>query len=169
MLRFTYLFALVLLIGIIQTASTYKIETQYDKFNDVTKVKLNLMPVPLQSAEELWLSAQFTSKGQKVLPPEEVMLAFVWGSKDGKFSQGNELIVLADGERVRVGKMYRDASYSSRHKNPTKEIMALNIPVATFLKIARAKKLEAKMSIHEFALADENLSALRDLAGRMAP
>lgn len=145
-----------------------QITEQYDKFNDVTNVTLKPMPMPCPLGEEAWLTARFSYPGRTLQRPDKVMIGFVFASKEAKFRQSDELIVLVDGERLRVGEMYRDVDFSSRHENPVRETMAQIIPHAIFMRIALAKKIEAKLSIFEFSLSDENLLALRELAGRMA-
>jgi hypothetical protein len=145
-----------------------EISEQYDKFKDVTNVTLKPMPMPCPLGEEAWLTAQFSYPGRTLKRPDQVIIGFVFASKKAKFGQSVELIVLVDGERLRVGEMYRDVNFTSRHMNPVRETMAQIIPLAIFTRIAHAKKIEAQLGIFEFSLSDENLLALRELAARMA-
>lgn len=144
-----------------------KIQQKYDRFKDATSINLGLTKIGEAHGIEAWLSAEFSYTGQTPTRPTQVILAFVFASKGDRFNQGDELILLLDGKRIKIGPMYRQASYDSTKESPVREIMAKMVPVDSFIEMARATKLEAKIGIVEFALSEDNLRLLREFIARI--
>jgi hypothetical protein len=138
--------------------------SEYDKFDNSTFVHTDYMSV----GKGLSVVAGFSYNGKQLSSSPE-MTYFEVGSKsdDWRFDSYRDLIILADGERIEVGKMMfadRDIRGGIYHEY-------LSIPISTddFLKMVNAHKVEIKVGAEEFGLKDSHLEALRDLASRMNP
>ena len=58
------------------------IQQTYDRFKDVTSVRLILTPIPAgPKGSEAWISSEFTYEGQVPTRPKHVALAFVFASE----------------------------------------------------------------------------------------
>jgi hypothetical protein len=80
-----------------------------------------------------------------------------------------ELSAVADGEKVKLGKMQlinQDVD-SHRTVEVMKEVLEVSIPYQTFTKLALAESLEMKVGNTLFELGDKNLAAFRDLNNRV--
>jgi len=143
-----------------------KIESNYDRFEDETHVRLESKRVLGGFMEDVKMGASFFYKGQKLSTPEYFIFLFVSDTKGWRFlsETQRELIALADGERLPLGTLDRDSKV--RSGGWVSEIMVKEVPYETFLKIATAKEVEMKLGKYEFKLKEEHLEALRDLVSR---
>lgn len=155
------------------SGSAPKIESNYDKFKDETTVATGTMleeyPVEVlftPMKEFILLVVGYTHKGQQLTsPPSTVKIAFQSQARDFRFGEQTELLSIIDGERVAFGKM----SYSQRNLGAGHvEILKIDVPLKTFLKLAHAKTVELKLGNKELRLGAQNFTALSAFADIMS-
>jgi hypothetical protein len=146
--------------------------TDYDRFKDETSVAVSTMlenytvDIPYAKMQEfLLLVAGFTHQGQRLtVTPAVMRLAFQSQARGWRFNEGTELRGIIDGARIDFGRM----SYSRKDLGAGHvEILRLDIPVRTFLKLARSKTAELRVGSKELKLGPQHLAALALLAGQL--
>lgn len=171
--RLSLSLALVLTCAVVSMAQeASKIESKYSRFDDKTLVQLDAGLVTGGKYEGIRLSAAYTCLGKaSTCKPDVVLLSLVVVLKKAVYDLPGNLVVLADGERLPLGNMGRLGLPVDIM--PNWKIMAtflgIKVPQATFLKIAKAKKVEMRLDVLEFELNTEHLSAFRDFASQMQP
>lgn len=141
----------------------YNIKVEYDKFKDQTSVSLTPR-LEAVGAKPNQLQVIFISKGTNIRVPTEVFWEFVSTSNDWQFLRISRASFLLDGAK----RLSLDASQDGNvGRGYVIEFINLHIPLADFLSIVNAKKVECQVSVQEFSLSDEQLEALRDFASRM--
>jgi hypothetical protein len=118
------------------------------------------------SPTTLYLLAMYNHKGQtQAQPPDEVVFSLVSQSDDWAYLTNHRLILLLDDTtRLDMGELVRRGEVGRAGR--VQESMFVQLPRATFEKIARAAKVEAQLASTEFALKPEHIGALRDLLSR---
>lgn len=158
-----------------------KIETKYDGFNHETVVTLKKMRITcggakgLQSALEqtcVSLVASLHCPGVQLDYVRYAKLQLIFETKDWDHRHPldeRELFVVADGQRLRLGRMglVTQNVASDRGIDVMKEVLEVSVPYQTFNKIARGQTIEIKLGKTVFALQEKNLDALRDLNNRV--
>jgi hypothetical protein len=158
-----------------------KIETKYDGFNHETVVTLKKMGVScggakgLQSALEqtcVSLAASLHCPGVQMDYVRYAKLQLIFESKDWDKRhplEERELFVVADGERLKLGRMgLVNANVAGdRLIDVMKEVLEVAVHYDVFNKIARAQEVEMKVGKTTFALKEKNVAALRDLNNRV--
>jgi len=146
-----------------------KLITKYDKFKDYTLVLLDYDSSRIK-LNSLFLQCFFGYEGKTISKPiEKVGLRIMSASDEEKFgNQPPELIVLADGERLRLGNMYRENIEFSQ-SGGIYEYLVNTIDANDFVRIAKSARVEVQIGSDELQLSGDYLEALRDLASRMNP
>jgi len=154
-----------------------KIETKYDGFNHETVVTLKKMRVNCGGAKGLRstlkqtcvsLVASLHCPGAQLDYVRYAKLQLVFETKDWDQRhplEERELIVVADGQRLRLGRMRlvtQDVA-SDRGIDRMNEVLEVSVPYQAFNTIALAQTVEIKVGKTVFALQEKNLDALRDL------
>jgi hypothetical protein len=148
------------------------IVTNYDRFKDETSVAVSTMlenytvDVPFSKMQEfILLVAGFTHQGQRLtVTPTIMRLAFQSQARGWRFDEGTELRGIIDGARIDFGRM----SYSRKDLGAGHvEVLRLDVPVRTFLKLARSKMAELRVGSKELKLEPQPLAALAVLADQL--
>lgn len=154
-----------------------KIETKYDGFNHETVVTLKKMRITCGGAKGLQstleqtcvsLVASLHCPGKQLDHVRYAKLQLVFETKDWDRRHPldeRELFVVADGQRLRLGRMklVTQNVASDRGIDVMKEVLEVSVPYQTFNTIAQGKTVEIKVGKTVFALQERNLDALRDL------
>lgn len=161
-----------------QRAPTVKAE--YDRFRDRTTVTFDRLTfggdVPIGYgvyAPELGLLSSYSFTGKEPASPDSVELRFVAmnvrlsdRSIHWRHAADRGLILLVgDSLRLQLGEARYD---TAAIRDNGIENMRVTVPLATFLQIANASRLEGQLGRTEFALTEEQRRALRDFAGAIA-
>ncbi len=160
-----------------------KIETAYDGFAHETVVSLKRMVVTCDDVRGLKgsfkglcvsLRVSLHCPGRQLEYVGRVTLSLTFESKDwdARHPLGERgLSAVADGETLRLGRMTlaSHAVSESWLAEDAKETLELSIPYETFLKLARADRVEFSVGKTAFALRDKNVAALLDMSGRVKP
>ena len=158
-----------------------KIETKYDGFNHETVVTLKKMRITcggakgLKSALEqtcVSLAASLHCPGMQLDYVRYAKLQLIFESKDWDKRhplEERELFVVADGERLKLGRMRLVTANiaGDRLIDVMKEVLEVSVPYETFNKIAFGQVIEIKVGKTTFALQEKNVAALRDLNNRV--
>lgn len=157
-----------------------KIETKYDGFNHETVVALKKMRITcgtkgLQKALEqacVSIAASLHCPGVQLDHVRYAKLQLIFETKDWNERhpiEERELFVVADGERLKLGRMALVTADVERNQllDGKKEVLEVSVPYETFVKMARGQTIEIKVGKSVFALQEKNLAALRDLNNRV--
>jgi hypothetical protein len=154
-----------------------KIETKYDGFNHETVVTLKKMRINCVGAKGLRSTLKQTCvslvvslhcPGQQLNYVRYAKLQLIFETKDWDNRHPldeRELFVVADGERLKLGRMglvTQDLA-SDRGIDRMNEVLEVLVPYQNFNTIASGKTVEMKVGKSVFALQEKNLDALRDL------
>jgi len=145
------------------------IEVEYDRFKDVTYVRLKYLNVTTGLTDHVSIVATYSYKGTNPATPETVNLGFYSRSRSWRFLKDRAFVVIADGERLDFGEAVRldsDVS-SSRYSVSVSETLAVSMPLESFLKIVNASSLQLRLGYYELPLAPDHYEALKDFASRM--
>jgi hypothetical protein len=154
-----------------------KIETKYDGFNNETVVTLKKMRVNCGGAKGLKstlekvcvsLVASLHCPGKQVDYVRYARFQLIFETKDWDKRhpiEERELFVVADGERLKLGRMglVTQNVDGDRWVDVMKEVLEVSVPYKTFDTIARAQSVEIKVGKTAFPLQQKNLEALGDL------
>lgn len=158
-----------------------KIETNYDGFAHETVVALRRMAVTCEAVRGLQstlkgvcvsLQASLHCPGKQLdyVRRATIRLTFETKNWDSRHPVNQrDLSAVADGETIRLGRM-RLASQGVSESwlaEDSKEVLEVEVPYASFLKLARAAYVEMSVGNTAFALRDKNVAALRDLDNRV--
>ncbi|MBA3513808.1 MAG: hypothetical protein H0T77_05475 [Pyrinomonadaceae bacterium] len=158
-----------------------KIETKYDGFNYETVVTLKKMRITCGGAKGLQstieqtcvsLVASLHCPGVQLDHVRLARLQLIFETKDWdkRHPLGErELFVVADGQRLRLGRMglVTQNVAGDRGIDVMKEVLEVAVPYQAFNKIARSQTIEIRLGKTVFALQEKNLEALRDLNNRV--
>ncbi|HKY30656.1 MAG TPA: hypothetical protein VJM12_22180 [Pyrinomonadaceae bacterium] len=152
-----------------------KIESKYDGFNHETVVMLKKMKVSCGGPTKqtcVSLVASLHCPGVQLDYVRYVKLQIIFETKDWDRRHPlneRELFVVADGERLKLGKMSLVKQNTDTNKliDVMSEVLEVSISYPTFMKMASAETVEMKVGKSNFALKEKNLAALRDLNNRV--
>jgi hypothetical protein len=158
-----------------------KIDMKYDGFNSETVVTLKKMRITCGAAKGLQSTfhdtcvsfvASLHCPGVQLDYVRYAKLQLIFESKSWAGGHGHderELIVVADGESLKLGTMAltKHSIETSQLIDVMREALELSLPYETFSKIARADVVEMKVGKSTFALQQKNIDALRDLNNRV--
>jgi hypothetical protein len=163
-LLFVLLSASVLAVGA-QDWKPGEIKVDYDRFEDLTTIRIRPMPLDPSITDGISISALFAFNGQTPPRREPITLQIISASDQWRYLYNRELILLVDGERMPMGMLARD--FAVEQSGMFLESMSKIIPYDIFLRIANAKKVEGRIGRKEFEMTPDYLKAFRDLASRM--
>ena len=152
-----------------------KIESRYDGFNHETVVALKNMRVrcggPLKQTC-VSFAASLHCPGLQLDYVHHVKLQLVFETKDWQRRHPlneRELFIVADGERLNLGKMALVTLDLDNNKliDVMKEVLEVSLSYQNFKKIAAAEQVEMKVGKTNFELQEKNMAALRDLNNRV--
>lgn len=152
-------------------SSRQMVNVSYDKFEDLTEVSTNSSEVNnaigrKQKRQNLRLQVLYVCTGDTSrCRPDEVQLKFDSYSV-ADHARSDHLILVADGKRIRAQSKWTGEYGETRM--PLEHTTA-SIKVEDFLNLAGADRVEGKLGETIFTLSDDNLAAIRALAGEMAP
>jgi hypothetical protein len=136
--------------------------SRYDRFKNSTEVDSGFMKV-----EDIQFDCSFSYDGEVLKKPADFAnFAFISQSRDWKFLDRHQAIILADGERFNLG----DGTHSGKVSlGGVREIMVYSVPRRDLLKIGNAKQVEIQIGNEQFTMNAEHLGAMRGLARMMIP
>lgn len=158
-----------------------KIETKYNGFNHETVVTLKKMRINCEGAKGLRSTlkqacvsfvASLHCPGQQLNYVRYAKLQLIFETKDWDNRhplEERELFVVADGQRLRLGRMglvTQDVA-GNQGVDRMKEVLEVSVPYKIFETIVGAKTVEMKVGKSVIALQEKNLDALRDLSIRV--
>lgn len=159
-----------------------RIETNYDGFARETIVALRRMSVTCEAAKGLEgrrknfcvsLQASLHCPGKQLDYVRHARLRLTFKAKDWDSRHPpdeRDLTAVAGGETLRLGRM-RLASQKVGEgwlDEESMEVLEVDVPYGTFLKLARAAYVEMAVGRTAFALREKNVAALRDLNSRVS-
>lgn len=148
------------------------IVSNYDRFKDETSVAVSTMledymvNIPFSEMQEfILLVAGFTHQGQRLtVTPTTIRLAFQSQARKWRFDEGIEVLGIIDSSHIVFGRTsYTRKDLGAGHI----EILRLDVPVLTFLKLARSKTAELRLGSKELKLERQHLAALALLADQL--
>lgn len=154
---------------------TYKhkkeIETEYDRFKDVTHVRLKYLNIATGLTDRISIVVAYSFKGTTPIVPETISLGFFSYSKEWRFLKNRSFAVIADGERLDFGEAARiDGSVNGGRYGggiTVSEALLVEMPLESFLKIVNAANLQVRLGYYELLLAPDHYEALKDFASRI--
>jgi hypothetical protein len=145
----------------IERPAPQHLDSAYDRFKDRRTVSTNAEHAVLVSDKGVLLVAQFSCVGDTVVKPDSVRLVFM-GSTDFLDSADN-LVFLADGNRVRVPTLKHEHDIGRGPSEPIRSISAY-LSAGEFVRIARATQVEGQLGAIEFTVPSEMFESLQALA-----
>lgn len=163
-----------------QTGSS-TISVDYDRFKDKTTVQTkevdigDLVQMGYRNGEHVvihpdalffWFKivGSYSFAGQQKTRVDSMNLFFMTTSRTWRFLNDTDLNVIADNERIPLGKMVRRGKAESLLRVVSvRETLGATIPSSTMSKIANAKKVEMRVGSIEFEFGDNERQALREL------
>jgi hypothetical protein len=165
------------------------VKAEYDKFKDVTSITLEpqllygrdpadtaVAAAILSEATNLPLRANYdaliialrtTVKSYPIREPEHIGLIILSISNRPRFRHDQELILLIDGKRLRLGNM--DVVTSKEYPDGTIETLTMLISYKTFVQIASGDKVEGKIGPQEFLISETLSKQIREFVRRCHP
>jgi hypothetical protein len=149
---------------------------EYDRTRDVTLVRVNVFHAPAPGSRPVWMDAIFAHPGRVLIlapRPIDEMIFFhlvTIGTPGGdlQWMARHDLeLRLDDSVRVSLPGRYQYDITAEGHVQL--EEVHVVVPVATFLRIIGASKVEGRIGTTDFVLKQNALEALRDLGSRMVP
>ncbi|HEX7332188.1 MAG TPA: hypothetical protein VF290_11865 [Pyrinomonadaceae bacterium] len=153
-----------------------KIETKYDGFNYETVMRLQKMKISCDGFKDKFKDACVSIEVSLHFPGTQlnyvryVMLQVVFENKDWVHlhpPDQRDLIVVIDTETLKLGKMAPVMKNQSGTWETKVETLELQIPYATFKKIAMSQTAQIQVGRSQVALREKNLLALKDLNSRV--
>lgn len=152
-----------------------KIESKYDGFNHETVVSLKKMRVACGGPSMqacISFAASLHCPGVQLDYVRYVKLQLIFETKDWDRRHPldeRELFVVADGERLKLGRMALVTLGQDSNKliDVMKEVLEVSLSYQNFTRIAAAEEVEMKVGKTTFALQEKNIAALRDLNNRV--
>jgi hypothetical protein len=142
----------------------HKVDVSYDKIRDETVVSIDSKV--LLGATPNHILAVYWNKGQTIVVPDTIDFNFGSSSDTWQFLRISSVAWLVDDNKRFSYKAIHDGTVGSGY---VIEWIDMSIPLADFLDIVNAKKVEVQVSTYQFALTGEQLEALKDFASRMNP
>ncbi len=164
--RATLLTTLTFITALLCTAQEQKpeIKVEYNRFEDLTIVRLRPMVITKSASHELSMAASFANSGRTVQVNDDVSIHFISLAPSWQYETDRSLILLIDDERLPL----RTVLYEKRVlANQAFETMAVELSHKTLTQIANAKEVVGRLGDREFELSKPVLEGLRELARRM--
>lgn len=140
-----------------------------------------LVPTPTADFYETNLSSMFVYPGHQLSTPPWVYVSLVSTSHSGyRFDKQKQFVMTLDGERIVVGTLTvtdRPTVRSDAFPDVTvyREIVGMQVPYRTYVRMSAASKAKIQMGPREFDLSTEQLDSLREFVkltvqvGRVLP
>ena len=146
-----------------------KIASYYNVANDKTNVVLGFSDVGGESGCGLYISANASYPGKTVRSPTEVKLTIMRITPEEKIKSAplGDLTFTVDGQVMNLGLM--ETASQQTIMDLRWETLQIPVPYESFVKIATAKIVEAKLGAAKFVLTDNNLNFMRQFASRLKP
>ena len=141
------------------------IDSKYDKVRDVTTVTVEQQFADLNKTPN-YLYASFSFPGTTPRPPATVHIEFTSTSDTWQFLSTKSVSWLIDDTKRYTAAGNHDGTVGSGYVIETEVI---NIPLADFLDLANAKKVDVALASFQFSLSAKQLEGLKDFASRMNP
>lgn len=135
-----------------------KIDSEYDRFNDKTTIKTEMRIPVIDYKPNILLSAEFQGK-ELTNKPKFFIMSFVSTTTEWRFLNFNDTAILADGERLILGKPNRESSVKPGYVS---EFLSFIMEVQTLDKLAAAKVIEIKIGNYEFLISRRELAAIQE-------
>jgi hypothetical protein len=145
-----------------------QIVTRLDRSADRMRTTLQHPRIIGRAGEGLYLSATFLYQDPKRPARPTLDLLFVSSSREFRYRQVHNLVILSDGKRAAsIG----EVRYQSRTDGQGMALEATGVTISyeELLNITRARKVVARIGASEFELSNNHLESLRELASLMAP
>ena len=135
------------------------VTVKFDRFTNVTTVSLD----GTQVGSDFKLTAFYSMAGKQPSKPTRVWFMLSKSSQTWEYLHCHNVALLVDGQPISV-----QASHDGRVRDGyVLEIVAFRLPLDSFLRLATASKVEARVCRTELAIGSLQMAALRDLASRM--
>jgi hypothetical protein len=133
----------------------------YDKFKDLTSVLLTAMPIEEKELNFIALSVHTICYGEGTKKPITSGLSIVISCDEESCKEigSQELILLVNDERLRMGKM--ETGRKEKYGNRIAQQLNLETGWLTLRRIARAQSVRGQIGNREFTLTASNLEWLR--------
>ena len=146
-----------------------KIASHYNAPQDKTTVVLGFSDVAGESSCGLYISANASHPGKTVISPADVTLTIMRITPEEKIKAAplRNLTVTADSVVMNLGVM--ETASQQTMMDLRWETLQIVVPYLSFVKIANAKNVEAKLGLAKFTLTENNLNFMRQFASRLKP
>ena len=146
-----------------------KLASYYNESQDKTTVVLGFSDVGGESACGLYVSASASYPGKTVVSPAEVKLTIMRITPEEQIKSAplRDLTVTADSVVMNLGLM--ETASQQTMMDLRWETLQISVPYSSFVKVANAKSVDAKLGSAKFVLTENNLNFLRQFAGRLKP
>lgn len=139
-------------------------QTSYDRFRDVTLVWVPYDNLYVSAHHDLRISAFVTYRGKDRTKPEKMGISFESTPHGYSYIAHSELYVLADGERIPLGRpSARDTKSGFKYVNTVTEWLEYWIPFPVMKKVAHATTVEMRLDSFEFNLHPGFLRSMEKL------
>ncbi len=139
-------------------------QSSYDRFRDVTLVWIPYDDLYVSSHHDLRISAFVTYRGKDLTKPEKMGISFESTPHEYSYLAHSELYVLADGERVPLGRpSARDTKSDFKYVHTVTEWLEYWITLPMMKKIAHSQKVEMRLDSFEFNLRPGFLRSMEKL------
>lgn len=153
-------FLLILLLAIPTFA---QVKTDYDKFKDQTIVASETVRLGKRN-DGLSMAVKGLHKGEKLLTGDLHSYLVFWSSSPSwRFLNSRDLIFLADGERISLGKGSHSGDVSGSHYVHVTETLIYNITREDLEKLAKAASVEMKLGYIETKLDVMDARGFKDI------
>jgi hypothetical protein len=141
------------------------LQTRYDRFTDITTVWISYDDLNVSSHHDLSITAFFTYHGKDATKLEKMGVTFESTPHDWSARlERNELYILADGERISLGRPSgRSAKVNFRYIDTVTEWLEYKMTLQVLKKIAYARKVEMRLDSFEFNLHPGFLRSMQKL------
>jgi hypothetical protein len=144
------------------------IVTRFDKPTKRMKTVLE-HPVSLgHGGDALHLSASFFFSDPKLRIRPMLEITFISVSKEAKYRNAHDVVILADGVRAATVGQVRYESGKAEH-GLVQEVARATITYETLFNLIQAKRVTTRIGSTQFELTGNHLESLREIASLMVP
>ena len=145
-----------------------QIVTSFDPSADRMRTTLRHPRIIGKEGDGLYLSATFLYEDPKRPASPTVDLIFISSSREFRYRQMHNLVILCDGKRSPFIGTVRYQSQTDQ-QGMALEATSITITYAELLNITRARRVVARLGASEFELTRNHLESLRELASLILP
>jgi hypothetical protein len=139
-------------------SSKPKLELEYDEFKDQTEISLRKVIVRDTNGKKAYLNFYVSNKGNGLLRPDELMMAFVQSNDDWEYLTCNRTNFLIDTLRVDLGKSDHRGSV---HSGSVLEQLFYFQPFSFLEKLAKSEVVRFKICNTVFSITAGDLEYIR--------